>query len=82
MSRSTNIYVQSLRGARSGNPENAEAIGLSPSLWEFVEARWGEDRVRRPMVRVIVDIIRDAAARRRTLILPSSLPDGEGTPPA
>jgi hypothetical protein len=55
-----------IEGVRPEKPKDAEAIGLSAALWELVQACWSEDRTRRPRIRVIVDIVRDAAARWNT----------------
>ena len=70
-----------IEGVRPEKPENAEAIGLSDTLWELVQACWSEGRTQRPRVRVIVDVVRDAAARWNTLMPPSGLHDGEGPSP-
>ena len=69
-----------VNGVRPGKPKSAEAIGLSAALWELVQACWGEERAQRPNVHVIVDIVRDAAARWHVYVPPSSPHSGEGRP--
>ena len=71
-----------ISGVRPGKPENAEAIGLSAALWKLVQECWSEERARRPTVHVIVDIVRDAAARWHVHVPPSSPHSGGDRPPS
>ena len=60
-----------VRGLRPAKPENASAIGLSDSLWDFVQRCWDNNRERRPKVVEVVEHLEKAAANWDGLMPPS-----------
>ena len=55
-----------INGARPTKPEDAAAIGLSDSLWEFLQACWSGDRAQRPQMQDAEVQLGDAATRWET----------------
>ena len=53
-------------GVRPGKPPNAEAIGISDSLWELIQNCWDGDKTQRPQIQEVVVEIGEAAASWRT----------------
>jgi len=50
--------IQILRGDRPKMPENAQEVGLTGEMWEFVESCWQRDPDKRPTVEEIVTVLR------------------------
>jgi hypothetical protein len=59
-------------GARPEKPANAEAIGISDSLWKLMQRCWEGDRTQRPRIQEVVAGIGDAATDWHTDMPPSS----------
>lgn len=64
-------------GVRPGKPKNAEAIGISESLWELVQKCWGGDKDRRPRIQEVVTEVGSAAAKWHTVTPPSATENRE-----
>lgn len=62
-------YVSS--GVRPEKPANAEAIGISDSLWKLIQKCWDGERTRRPQIQEVVASVGDAAANWHTDMPPS-----------
>ena len=48
-------------GLRPEKPKDAEAIGMSDSLWELIQRCWIGDKTRRPQIQEVVAGVGDAA---------------------
>ena len=59
-------------GVRPEKPANADAIGISDSLWKLMQRCWEGDRTRRPRIQEVVAGICDAATDWHTDMPPSS----------
>jgi hypothetical protein len=57
-----------LDGLRPEKPQDASAIGISDSLWDFVRLCWDAERTRRPAAMEVVDFLGEAAANWQTLV--------------
>ena len=66
-------------GFRPAKPENAEAIGISESLWMLIEKCWDGERTRRPQIQEVVEGVADAAANWHVVTPPSVTKHGEDT---
>ena len=60
-------------GARPPKPENAEAIGISESFWEFIQKCWDGDPRRRPQIQEVVEGVGNAAANWRITTPPNAI---------
>ena len=58
-------------GFRPEKPADAEAIGISDSLWKLIQKCWQGERARRPQVQEVVVGVGDAAASWSTEMPPS-----------
>ena len=56
------ISLNAVQGVRPTKPENASAIGLSDSLWSFVQNCWNGEMGLRPKVTEVVSQLERAAA--------------------
>ena len=61
-----------VQGLRPGKPANAPAIGLSESLWNFVQRCWDQDRYSRPRVADVVMHLAGATTNWHGLMPPCS----------
>jgi len=43
-----------VEGGRPTLPENAEEVGLTPQVWEFLQKCWDEDPTKRPTIDKVV----------------------------
>ena len=50
-----------LNGSRPTKPQNAPAIGLSDSLWDFIQLCWDSDRTRRPTAAEVLECLEEDA---------------------
>jgi len=66
-------------GFRPTKPENAEAIGISESLWKLIQKCWDGERTRRPQIQEVVEGVADAAANWHVVIPPSVTKNREDT---
>jgi hypothetical protein len=60
--RQSDLEYSLVQGFRPARPENASAIGLSDSLWGFVQHCWDGDMKMRPKVAEVVTHLEKAAA--------------------
>ena len=60
--RQTELGFSTVQGMRPAKPENASTIGLSDSLWSFVQRCWDGDMMSRPEVGEVVTHLGEAAA--------------------
>ena len=60
-------------GVRPPKPKDAEAIGISESLWELIQKCWDGDPRRRPRIQEVVKGVGNAAANWRVATLPSAV---------
>jgi len=75
--KSIELAFKVLSGFRPAKPENAEAIGISESLWKLIQKSWDGERMQRPRVQEIVEGVADAAANWHVVTPPSVTKDGE-----
>lgn len=59
------------QGVRPEKPADAEAIGISDSLWELIQKCWDGERKRRPQIQEVVAGVGDAAADWHTDMPPN-----------
>ena len=64
-------------GVRPEKPGNAEAIGISDSLWKLVQECWKGDRMRRPRIQEVVAGVGDAAVNWDADMPPSNEEDSD-----
>jgi len=64
-------------GLRPEKPADAEAIGISISLWELIQKCWLGDKARRPQILEVEAGVCDAAVNWHTDMPPSGLNDQE-----
>lgn len=57
----SSLYSHILSGSRPEKPADAEAIGISDSLWRLIQKCWGDERTGRPQVQEVVTAVGDAA---------------------
>ena len=60
-------------GFRPEKPADAEAIGISDSLWKLIQKCWDGEKARRPQVQEVVTRVGDTAASWRTEVPPSAM---------
>jgi hypothetical protein len=60
-------------GLRPARPENAEAIGISESLWELIQKCWDGKNTRRPQVQEVVDGVANAVDNWHVLAPPGAM---------
>jgi hypothetical protein len=58
-------------GVRPEKPANAEAIGISDSIWKLIQKCWHGDKVRRPRIQEVVASVGNAATNWHTDMPPS-----------
>lgn len=66
-------------GVRPAKPENAEAIGISESLWELIQKCWDRRKTRRPQIQEVVEGVANAAANWDVFTPPSVMGPEEDT---
>jgi len=71
--RQSALAYHVLCGKRPTEPENASAIGLSDSLWAFIQRCWDGSIESRPKVGEVVVHLKDAADSWNGLMPPRSL---------
>jgi hypothetical protein len=64
-------------GVRPEKPANAEAIGISDSLWGLMQKCWEGDRTRRPRIQEAVAGVGNTAAKWHTDMPPSNTEDSD-----
>jgi hypothetical protein len=58
-------------GLRPEKPANAEAIGVSDSLWSLIQKCWDDEKTRRPQIQEVMATLGDSAANWHTNMPPS-----------
>jgi len=66
-------------GLRPDKPADAEAIGISKSLWELIQKCWFGDKTRRPQIQEVVAGVGNAADNWHTDMPPSGAEHQEDT---
>jgi len=59
-------------GVRPDLPANAEAIGISDSLWKLIRKCWDGEKTRRPRIQEVVTGVGRVAAKWHTEMPPSA----------
>ena len=60
-------------GLRPEKPANAEALGISDSLWGLIQKCWDGDKTRRPQIQEVVTGVGDAATSWHASMPPSGM---------
>ena len=66
-------------GVRPEKPADAEAIGLSESLWKLIQKCWDGDKARRPQIQEVVTGVGDFAAAWNRDMPPGGTESREGS---
>ena len=69
--KTTELASKISSGFRPVRPENAEAIGISESLWRLIQKCWDSERTQRPQIREVVKGVADTATNWHVLTPPS-----------
>jgi len=77
--KSIEVAFKISSGFRPAKPENAEAIGISESLWKLIQKCWDSERTRRSQIQEVVEGVADAAANWHVVAPPSITKHGEDT---
>ena len=73
------LAIQISSGFRPAKPENAEAIGISESLWNLIQKCWDGDKARRPKIQNVVEGVANVAANWHVLTPPPATENWEDT---
>jgi len=75
--KTTELAARVSSGFRPDKPANAEAIGISESLWKLIQKCWDNERTKRPQIQEVVGGVADSAANWHVLTPPSVTKRGE-----